>query len=143
MYQINTIEHNFTIPKIGTLTIKGYSKSTYRTGYLIKPYNIYLDAGLPSPIPASLILVSHGHLDHIAALYSLLVHSKKSVVMLPRQILSNTQLMLDSFKPLNSGYNTSFRNWKPITLSEYNTTINNKKLYKQNATRGYIPHKFK
>ena len=128
MYQISTKEETFALSKVGNITIKGYSRSMYRTGYLIQPYNIYLDAGLPSPVPASLVLVSHGHYDHIASLFSLLVDSENSVVMMPASIKSSVQKMLDGFRMLNSGTGLSFRNWTPITTLYHEMVVNNKNI---------------
>ena len=71
---------------------------------IIKPFNIHLDAGLHSPYEPSLILLSHGHFDHIASLYSLLDKNSKCPVMLPNNLVQNTNNMLLTFKKLNSNF---------------------------------------
>ncbi len=106
MYKITYNEHNFTIPNFGKIKISGYSKSAFRTGYIIKPFNIHLDAGLPTPYVPSLILLSHGHFDHIAALYSILDQNNKCPIMLHSKLIDDTISMLTSFKKLNSNCKT-------------------------------------
>lgn len=128
MYQIKSKIGKFKLPKLDNITIAGYSRSKYRTGYLIQPYNIYLDAGLPSPIPPNLILLSHSHLDHNASLYSLLVEGTKTPVMLPEKDISSTQTLLNSFSSLNSGKQIKYNNWIPIKKSNYELVISKKKL---------------
>lgn len=129
MYQIISNEHTFKLSNFGDITISGYSKSAFRTGYVIKPFNIHLDAGLPSPYPSSIILLSHGHFDHIASLYSLLDNSS-CPVMLPDDLVENTSDMLLSFKKLNSCFKTHTPTmkykWNPITSDTFNIKIKGK-----------------
>ena len=130
MYKINNNEHTFVLPNFGDITISGYSKSAFRTGYIVKPFNIHLDAGLPSPYPPSLILLSHGHFDHIASLYSILDQNNNCPVMLPDNLIDNTTDMLLSFKKLNSCHKThtsgmEFK-WNPISDTKFNIKIKGK-----------------
>ena len=125
MYQIKNKEMKFSIPKLDEITIFGFSKSKYKTGYLIKPWNIYLDAGLPSPIPPNLILLSHGHEDHIAGLYSLLIEGNKTPVVLPTGIKYFVQNLLNCYSSLNSGKKSNYKNWIPITDNYFKVNINN------------------
>ena len=110
MYHIFNTKKTITLEKIGPITISGYSRSNYKTGYLIQPFNIYLDCGAESPIPPNLICISHGHLDHISALYSLLINSSKCTVLLQDSIKGNVQNMLNSMSSLNNGKNTIYNN---------------------------------
>ena len=112
-------KYKFTLPSIGEIIISGFSEAGYKTGYLIEPFNIYLDAGVECDIPANLICLSHGHLDHINALYSILIGSNKCPVMLDNSMLTSTQLMLNSFSSLNSGKNMVYGNWVPIVSNKY------------------------
>ena len=48
----------FTIRNFGEIQIKGFSRSTLRTGFIILPYRIVLDAGLTSPIKPNMILIT-------------------------------------------------------------------------------------
>ena len=96
MYQIRNKTIRFKLPKLDFISISGFSRSKYRTGYLIQPYNIYLDAGLPCPITPNLILLSHSHLDHNAGLYSILIEGENTPVMLPDTDVANTKKMLNA-----------------------------------------------
>tara|TARA_B100001248_G_C27376432_1_gene454531 strand:+ start:222 stop:1049 length:828 start_codon:yes stop_codon:yes gene_type:complete len=128
MYQIRDKTLRFKLPKLDFISISGFSRSKYRTGYLIQPYNIYLDAGLPCPITPNLILLSHSHLDHNAGLYSILIEGENTPVMLPDTDVVNTKKMLNAFSCLNSGKNITYNNWTPITEKTYDCIINKKKL---------------
>lgn len=127
MYKINNNEYQFKLPNYGDITISGYSKSAFRTGYIVKPFNIHLDAGLFSPYTPSLILLSHGHFDHIASLYSILNQKNNCPVMLPEDLIDNTSNMLLSIKKLNSNYKLHVSNikfkWNPILDNKYNIKI--------------------
>lgn len=125
MYQIKNRSEKFSLPKLGEITLSGYSRSKYRTGYLIQPFNIYLDAGLPSPVPANVVLLSHSHLDHIDGLYSILIESKNTPVMFPSSIKDNISNLLDANNSLN-GKKKKFKNWEPITTSNFTKIINSK-----------------
>ena len=125
MYLIRSRCEEFKLPNIGSIKISGFSRSKFRTGYLIEPFDIYLDAGLPSPIPPKLILVSHGHLDHITELFSLLIQSKKTPVLLPNDILDSTQKLLNNFSSLNLGKRNKFSNWCPIIDRKFQIILKN------------------
>jgi ribonuclease BN (tRNA processing enzyme) len=126
MYQINNNIKQYKLSKIGDIKICGYSKSAFRTGYVLLPYNIYFDAGLPSPYNPNLILISHGHFDHIASLYSLLIEGNKCPVMISQNSINPIQNMLNSFKLLD-GKNGIFNNWAPIVDNNIIIIINNQK----------------
>ena len=129
MYHIFNTKKTINLDKIGTITIMGYSRSNYKTGYLIQPFNIYLDCGVESPIPPNLICISHGHLDHISALYSLLINGTKCTVLLQDSIKNNIQNMLNSMSSLNSGKNIVYHNWNPVTTNYVNYTLNKNQIF--------------
>jgi ribonuclease Z len=134
MYQINSKEQSFPIEKgkPATFTIKGYSRGAYKTGYIIKPYNIYLDAGLQPVEPANLILLSHSHYDHIASLYIILDDAKEPTIVLPKKCISKVQTMLESISNVTKG-RPLFSQWNPIGVekgvpSSYSFKCNNTKI---------------
>ena len=129
MFQISNRTETFKLNRLNPINISGYSRSAYRTGYLVQPYGIYLDAGHHPTVPSNLVLLSHGHYDHVASLYPILLEAKKSEVMLPKSIVSHTQQMLNSMNFLDGHRNQAFLNWTPITDSEYITNINSKRIF--------------
>jgi len=129
MYNLTVKKENFTISGIGEITISGASRSAKRTGYLIEPYNIYCDAGIPSDKDPNIVLISHGHYDHVAALYSILSDTTNIPIMMPLSITSSIKRMLDSFKSLDfGGTKKQFKNYKPITDNEFIIIINKKEI---------------
>ena len=54
---------------IGKLELVGFTRGAFKTGLILFPYKICLDAGFVHPFEAQMYLISHGHLDHIAELY--------------------------------------------------------------------------
>jgi L-ascorbate metabolism protein UlaG (beta-lactamase superfamily) len=62
----------------GTYKLRGFSRAGLKTGFILFPHKIFLDAGVPSSIKPNLILITHGHQDHIDALYTHLMDNKKS-----------------------------------------------------------------
>lgn len=64
--------------------ITGYSRSAVRTGLYLEEFDIMMDAGLYFDRQPKLVLVTHGHLDHINNLYSTLLDNiKKPIVLVP------------------------------------------------------------
>lgn len=129
MYHIFNTSKTINLPNIGQITINGYSRSNYKTGYLIQPFNIYLDSGVESPIPPNMICLSHGHLDHISSLYSLLISSNKCIVLLDEKIKIPVQNMLNSMSSLNSGKNITYANWTPITSNNFIYPLNKNQIF--------------
>ena len=64
--------------------LTGYSRSGTRTGIYLEEYDIMMDAGLYFDRKPKMILVTHGHLDHVCNLYSsLLDNINKPIVLAP------------------------------------------------------------
>ncbi|KNC86869.1 hypothetical protein SARC_01015 [Sphaeroforma arctica JP610] len=59
-------------------TIKGYSRSAYRTGFIIPELNVMLDAGPQHFSTPHTVLVTHAHIDHIANLPLTLIGDAES-----------------------------------------------------------------
>ena len=119
-------QKTFDLPGLNPVVIKGHSRSAKRTGYIVMPYNIVLDAGYAFEKPSNLTLVSHGHHDHIAALYQILKETDNRYVMIPKTIEQDVYEFLNSSFRLDGGLNI-FK-WSPITIPEYITKINGKKI---------------
>ena len=140
-HKMQNNKYTFKLDAIGEITVSGFSQAGYKTGYIIEPFNIYLDAGVECDIPANMILVSHGHLDHINALYSLLVNTTKCNVMLDSSLLQHTQLLLNSMSSLNSGKTMTYNNWTPITNKQYSYTHSKNQVF--NITTYELSHRVK
>ena len=64
-------------------TIKGYSRSAYRTGFYIKDLDLMLDAGPQNFNFPKHIFITHSHGDHIALLpFTLIGYPEKTVVQI-------------------------------------------------------------
>lgn len=129
MFQITSREKTFNLNRLNPIKISGFSRSAYRTGFIVYPYNIYLDAGLHPTVNANLVLVSHTHYDHIASLYPILLESKNKNVMIPLSAKENVSEMLNSISKLNCGKKTSKFDWNPITEYNFTTKIIGKNIY--------------
>lgn len=128
MFKLDTKEQTFRVDKLSPITISGFSRSALRTGFLLKPYNIYLDAGIHPSKESNLVLLSHSHYDHIACIYPILLESKSANVMLPYKMVDELSNLLNTLSRLNSGKRSNFK-WNPITDSSYNCIINSKNIY--------------
>lgn len=69
-------EKEWKIPKT-SWTIRGYSRSAYRTGFYIPELRLMLDAGPQNFNKPENILITHGHADHIANLPLTLIGDNK------------------------------------------------------------------
>ena len=128
MFKLDTKEQKFSLDKLSPITISGFSRSALRTGFLLKPYNIYLDAGIHPSKESNLVLLSHSHYDHIACIYPILLESKNTNVMLPANTVDDLSKLLNTLSSLNSGKKSSFK-WNPITDSNYTCIINSKRIF--------------
>jgi hypothetical protein len=109
----------------GIYKLKGFSRGSLRTGFILMPHKIFLDAGVPSFIKPNLVLITHGHQDHIDSLYNHLIDNKKIEVIANMNLLNFLQKYLDANKSLNCLENKKFNNWlpKPI-IKQTRVTVN-------------------
>jgi ribonuclease Z len=120
------------------IKITGFSRGSLRTGFIILPYKIFLDSGVSFNIKPNLILLTHGHQDHIDTLYTNLMDTTKIEVVGTKNLLLLLQDYLNACKSVNMGRKVKFNNWKPIPIiNEYITKINNIKFYIESIS---LPH---
>ena len=97
--------------------LKGYSKGGIMTSFILFPHNIFLDAGVPSNIKPKMILITHGHQDHIDCLYNYLIDTdEKTIVITNKTLLSFLQDYLNSCKSVNAMKKCIFSNWQPMPI---------------------------
>jgi len=116
----------------GEYQLIGYSRGSFKTGLMIAPLRIFLDAGVCSHYEPNLILVTHGHSDHVGELYNILIgNSRKNkvpIITAPSltKLLSN---QINSNYSLNRGFNDRYNKCEIIgLLKPYYVTIQGKKL---------------
>jgi len=71
--------------------LQGHSRSAERSGFIIKELGIMLDAGIVTFKQPHLILITHGHLDHVFALPMIIINNPDHIdVFVPQKIKSLT-----------------------------------------------------
>jgi ribonuclease Z len=124
MSEINDKFKEIELNKIYKLT--GYSRGAFRTGFILLPHKIFLDAGLPFNLVPNIIFITHTHQDHINNLFSLLLSGKKIPVVCTNKSLLLLGKYVDSNYSLNCGKERKFPNWTPVQLGKcFNYKINN------------------
>lgn len=97
----------------------GYSRGCFKTGLMIAPLKIFLDAGIVSQYEPNLILITHGHCDHIGELYNILIGNSRKfkvpIVSTPNlvRLIGN---FLNANMSLNRGSPDKYHKWEPIGL---------------------------
>jgi ribonuclease BN (tRNA processing enzyme) len=97
----------------GNYKLRGFSRGSLRTGFILYPHKIFLDAGVPSQIKPNMILITHSHQDHIDSLYTHLIDNKKIDVIANINLIPFLQMYLDASKSLNCMEKKKFTNWNP------------------------------
>ena len=104
----------------------GYSRGAFGTGLMINPLKIFLDAGMRSQFEPNLILVTHGHSDHICELYNILIgNSKKNMVPIitPPNITGMIASHINSHNSLSRGFPCKYNKCDIIGLSNTHRLI--------------------
>ena len=97
----------------------GFSSGAFKTGLVILPYKIFLDAGVISQYEPNLILITHGHNDHVGELYNILIGNSRKfkvpVVSTPN-LIKLIENFLNSNMSMNCGFYSKYNKWQPIGL---------------------------
>ena len=97
--------------------ITGYSRSAVRTGLYLEAFDIMMDAGLYFDRQPKLVLVTHGHLDHINNLYSTLLDNiKKPTVLVPPKTKHHIINYIDAMHSVSINRKGKFDKYKMIEL---------------------------
>ena len=70
-------------------TLRGHSRSTEMTGYIIPELDMYLDAGIRGCYTCNTILITHGHGDHIQSLNGILKSQREN-----RSVRTSSQVQI-------------------------------------------------
>lgn len=93
------------------LTLVGYSRAAYRTGFYIPELNIMLDAGPSSSKNPSHIFITHAHVDHVAGLPFTLMRTDddhRFTIVAPTQCEAHIKKYVASMFELNSQMNEPY-----------------------------------
>ena len=104
----------------------GYSRGSFKTGLMIAPLKIFLDAGVCSQYEPNMILITHGHSDHIGELYNILIGNSRKMKVPIFTTPNLTRLVsyhLNSHISLNRGFPDKYTRCEIIGLSSIHRTI--------------------
>jgi ribonuclease Z len=99
----------------------GFSRGSFKTGLMIYPLKIFLDAGVVSQYEPNLILITHGHCDHVGELYNILIGNSRKfkvpIVSTPN-LIKHIGNYLNSCMSLNRGHPDKYSKWDPISITD-------------------------
>lgn len=104
---------------IGEYQLEGFSRGSFKTGLILLPLKICLDAGVCNQYEPNMILVTHGHTDHIGELYQILIGNTRKFKV---PIISTPNLIkmignyLNCHMSMNRGKFTPYNKWDPCSI---------------------------
>jgi ribonuclease BN (tRNA processing enzyme) len=97
----------------------GFSRASFKTGLIILPLKICLDAGVCNQYEPNMILITHGHTDHVGELYNILIGNNRKfkvpVVSTPN-LINHISNYINSMASMNRGCNFKYNKWEPCSL---------------------------
>jgi len=104
---------------VGEYQLEGFSRGSFKTGLILLPFKICLDAGVCNQYEPNMVLVTHGHTDHVGELYQILIGNSRKfrvpVVSSPMLIKSISNY-LNCLMSMNRGKNTPYTKWQPCGM---------------------------
>lgn len=104
---------------IDNFELVGYSSGGFKTGLVILPLKICLDAGVSTQYEPNLILITHGHNDHVGELYNILIGNSRKLkvpIVATPNLIKFIGNFLNSNMSMNCGFNSKYFKWEPIGL---------------------------
>jgi ribonuclease Z len=106
------------------LTLTGYSRAAYRTGFFVKELNIMLDAGPQCFKKPKDIFITHTHGDHIASLPLTLIGDENGNhifnIYIPKESKEWIHSYIKSFFELNVNMKVDTSKWYNLVCMEKN-----------------------
>lgn len=91
-----------TISLGNSLTLSGYSRSAYRSGFCIKEWGVFLDAGLSTFTHPNVVLITHGHGDHTFSLGSFSLGGRQPAIICPEATRETLIQLLSCIRAANN-----------------------------------------
>lgn len=107
--------------KINDFELIGYSRGSFKTGLMINPLKIFLDAGVCSQYEPNLVLITHGHSDHINELFSILIANSRKTKVPVVSTFNLSKLItnyLNAQMSLSRGRLEKYNKWEPFIITD-------------------------
>jgi len=108
------------------LELEGISKGNFENGIILYPWKIQLDAGYTTGKDINMVIITHGHADHIKRLPDIVMNNTSKIVTIVAddKLCHRIDKFLISFFQLNfdSGFVDTKKFYNLIPFSKYVTT---------------------